>query len=94
VAPKLSHSNRGDSWIGNVSSLKRVDNHIVFEGALASARYSASVVDCATTLCFLDVYEMGLIPKKLMYVDVDVRSSTFPTQSTSEYVFKTEGPAL
>jgi hypothetical protein len=58
-----------------------VDSHIVSEAALASARYSASVEDRATALCFLDVHEMGLGPKKLMYADVDVRLSTFSAQS-------------
>jgi hypothetical protein len=67
---------------------------IVSEAALASARYSASVEDRATVLCFLDVHEMGLGPKKLMYIDVDVRSSTFLAQSASEYVCNTEGPTL
>jgi len=94
VAPRLSHNSRGESWIGNASSLKRVDNQIVSEAALASARYSASVEECATALCFLDVHQMGLGPKKLMYADVDVRSSTFPAQSASEYMCNTKGPTL
>jgi hypothetical protein len=94
VAPRLSHSSRGESWIGNASSLKRVDNQIVSEAVLATARYSASVEDRATTLYFLDVHEMGLGPKKLMYADVDVRSSTFPAQLASDYMCNTEGPAL
>ena len=49
---------------GNASSLRRVDNHIVSEAALASARYLASFVDSATTHCFFDLQEMGLEPKK------------------------------
>ena len=56
----------GDSVTGNASSLRRVDNHIVLEAALARARYSASVVDRATTRCFLELQEMGLEPKKLI----------------------------
>ena len=94
VAPRLSHNSWGDSLTGNASSLKRVDNHIVSEVALASAQYSASVVDCVTALCFLDVHKMGLDPKKLMYADIDVRSSTFPAQLASEYVFNIGVPAL
>jgi hypothetical protein len=81
VAPRLSHNKWGDSLTGNASSLKRVDNHIVSEAALASARYSASVVDLATVCCFLELQEMGLDPKKLIYAEVDVRSSTFPAES-------------
>ena len=52
--------------IGNATSLRRVDNHIVSEVALASARYSASVVDRATARCFFELQEMGLEPKKLI----------------------------
>ena len=37
---------------------------------------------------------MGLDPKKLMYADIDVRSSTFPAQLASEYVFNIGVPAL
>ena len=51
---------------GNASSLRRVDNHIVSEAALARARYSASVVDHATARCFFELQEMGLEPKKLI----------------------------
>ena len=51
---------------GNASSLRRVYNHIVSEAALARARYSASVVDRATTRCFFELQEMGLEPKKLI----------------------------
>ena len=50
---------------GNASSLRRVDNHIVLEVALVRARYSASVVDRATTRFFFELQEMGLEPKKL-----------------------------
>ena len=79
---------------GNASSLKRVDNHIISEAALASARYSASVVDRATAHCFFELQEMGLKPKKMIYAEVDVRSSTFPAQSASEYVLNMGRPAL
>ena len=51
---------------GNASSLRRVGNHIVSEATLASARYSASVVDHATARCFFKLQEMGLEPKKLI----------------------------
>ena len=51
---------------GNASSLRRVDNHIVSEVALARARYSASVVDHAMARCFSELQEMGLEPKKLI----------------------------
>ena len=40
---------------GNASSLRKVDNHIVSEAALAKARYLASVVDHATAHCFSEL---------------------------------------
>ena len=79
---------------GNASSLRKVDNHIVSEATLARARYSASVVDRATACCFFELQEMGLETKKLIYAEVDVRSSTFPAQSASEYVLNMGRPAL
>ena len=94
VAPRLSHNSWGDSLTGNASSLKRVDNHVVSEAAFASARYSASVVDRTTALCFFELQEMGLDPKKLIYAEVDVRSSIFPAQSALEYVLNTRVPTL
>ena len=51
---------------GNASSLRRVDNHIVSEAALARARYSASVVDRAKAHCFFELQELGLGPKKII----------------------------
>ena len=51
---------------GNASSLRRVDNHIVSEAALARARYSTSVVDREMARCFFELQEMGLEPKKLI----------------------------
>ena len=51
---------------GNASSLRRVDNHIVSEAALARARYSAYVVDRAMARCFFELQEIELEPKKLI----------------------------
>ena len=50
----------------NASSLRRVDNHIVSEAALARARYSTSGMDRATASYFFELQEMGLEPKKLI----------------------------
>jgi len=44
VAPRLSRNNYGDSEIRNVSSLKRVDSHIILDATAASARYSTFVM--------------------------------------------------
>lgn len=53
---------------------------------MASARYSASVDDRATTRCFLELQEIGLEPRKHIYAEVDLRSSQLPAQPASEYV--------
>ncbi|MCI96748.1 hypothetical protein A2U01_0118048, partial [Trifolium medium] len=45
----------------------------------------ASVDDRATVRCFRESHGIGLPPKKIMYTEVDVRSSLFPPQSASEY---------
>jgi hypothetical protein len=54
------------------SSWKRLRSHIVSDVALASAQYSASVEDLATTLCFFKLQDMGVEPKKLIYADLEV----------------------
>ena len=71
-----------------------VDNHIISEAALSSAQYSASIVDLATARCFLELQEIRLGPKKLMYAEVDVWSSIFLAQSASKYVLSTGVPTL
>lgn len=67
---------------GKPSFVKRDWSHIVSEAALVRARYSLLVDDPTTS------QEMGLLPKKLTYADVEVRSSRLLTQSTSENVVK------
>jgi len=66
VALRLSHSSWGHCGAEKSSSVRRVDNHTVSEVAVVRARYSASVVERATTCCFLELQEMGLEPKKLI----------------------------
>jgi len=84
VASRLSRNNYGDSEIRNASSLKRVDSHIILDATAASARYSTFVMYHATTFCFFKLQEMGLDPGKLIYIEVDVRSSILPAQSASK----------
>lgn len=59
---------------------------MVLDAALARARYSASIVERATALYFFELHEIGLHPRNVMYADVEVLSSMFPTQSASLYV--------
>ena len=57
---------------------------------LAGAQYSASVDDRATTLCFFELQEIGLEPRKHMYAEVDFLSSKLPAQLASDYVMSLE----
>ena len=52
--------------------------------ALASALYSASVLDRDTVACFLAHQEIRLGPKKIAKPSVDRLSSKHPAQSESE----------
>ena len=52
--------------------------------ALASALYSASVLDRDTVACFLAHQEIRLGPKKTANPPVDLLSSRHPAQSESE----------
>ena len=47
--------------------------------------YSASVVEVATIVCFLDDQQIGDCPIKMMYPDVDFLSVVSPAKSESEY---------
>ena len=67
---------------------------MVSEVAFASARYSVSMEDLATALRFFELQEIGVDPRKLMYAEVEVWSSTFPAQSASEKVVKRGKPDL
>ena len=90
VAPKLSHKSFGEAEREKLSLAKSARSHNVSDATFASALYSASVDDRATTRCFFELQEMGLEPRKHMYAEVDFRSSKLPAQSTSEYVVRLE----
>jgi archaellum biogenesis ATPase FlaH len=64
VAPKLSHNSAGEALIKSLCSLNSDISHTVSEAALARERYLASVDERATTLCFLELQEMGLDLRK------------------------------
>ena len=78
----LSHHNVGG---GNtiLSSCKRDLIQINSELALASALYSASVLDHSTMGCFLELQETRLSPRQTRNPLVDRLSETSPAQSTS-----------
>ena len=62
----LLHNKRGGRNILIYSLLDKFCNHIIWDAAVATAQYFASVKDRATVLCFLEHQEMGLQPIKLM----------------------------
>jgi len=47
--------------------------------------YSASAVDVATIDCFLLVQQIGLLPIKIIFPDVDFLSLISPAKSASVY---------
>lgn len=61
---------------------------MVSEATFASARYSTYVEDLAIALCFFELQEIGVDPRKLMYVEVEVQSSTFSAQFALENLLK------
>jgi len=65
------------------SLVKSARSHNVLEAALASGRYSVSVDDRDTSLCFFKLQEIRLEPIKHMYAKVDFQSSQLLAQSTS-----------
>ena len=58
-----------------LSSLSKFVIQLSSTVVVAMARYSASVVDRATIFCFLELQLIRLAPRKIIYPDVDVRSS-------------------
>lgn len=43
---------------------------MVSKVAFASTRYSTSVKDCATTLCFFELQDIKVDPRKQMHVEM------------------------
>lgn len=52
-------------------SLSRDENDVTSKHINAMARYSASAVERATTDCFLVFHEMGELPSRTQYPEVD-----------------------
>lgn len=66
------------------SSPKRDLNQVNSVEELAKALYSDSVLDLETVGCFLELRDSRLLPRKVLQLDVEWRSSGLPTQSESE----------
>lgn len=50
--------------------------------------YSASADDEETVVCFLDLHEIGVAPKKIQKLVIDLLVSVHTAQSASEKAFK------
>jgi len=66
------------------SSFKKDCSQRSSYAVIARLRYSASVLERATNVCFLDHQEIKLGPKKIQAPKVDQRSSISDAQSTSQ----------
>jgi len=63
VAPKLSHKRRGGCDRINFSSWSKDSSHTDSTVAVAKALYLASVDDHAIARCFLELQEIGVLPR-------------------------------
>ncbi len=66
------------------SSNRRARRDNISRVAVAKATYSASIVERATTDCFLELHETGEPATKHTNPDVDLRPTVSPAQSESE----------
>jgi hypothetical protein len=80
----LSHHSRAAAGCCIWSSANNFCTHIISAVALARALYSASVLERGTVAYFLAHQEIRFEPRNTANLPVDRRSSTQPTQSTSE----------
>ncbi|MCH80715.1 hypothetical protein A2U01_0001488 [Trifolium medium] len=81
---------RGD-LNGIFSSVRRVVSHRTSAVTKARMRYSASVLERATTVCFLDHHERRFGPMKIAAPEVERRSSGSDSQSASLFTNRREG---
>ena len=85
MAPWLSSKTVVGPVCSSLTSLSKFLNQTVSCAALHKAMYSASVDDNAITDCFLELQETVQLPTRNTYPEVDLRESTQPAQSESEY---------
>ena len=72
MAPRLFENKVGS----NCTSARNSDNsdftHFNSVATVAIARYSASVEERATIRCFVELWEIGLAPRKIRKVSMEV----------------------
>ena len=84
VAPMLSHHRMG-AGKEIFNSRRRELIQISSDDALATALYSASMLERATVGCFFELQEMRLLPRNTRNPPVDRRSNELPAESASLY---------
>ena len=78
-----------DSWSSDFNRvlLVRIE-HRSSDAVTVRLRYSASIVDRATEVCFFDHQETGLGPKKIQPPEIDLLSTISIRQSESQKASK------
>ena len=76
------------------NSLKRMRSQETSAAVVARARYSASMEERATMLCFLEDQEIGEGPRNTRRPIMEQQSEGSPTQSTLEKAVRVRGPGV
>ena len=74
----------GGDWTGARSSDNSDLAHYSLAAVAIIARYSTTVEERAIVRCFVELQEIGLAPRKMRKVPVEVRSSWLPAQFASK----------
>lgn len=93
-AETLSQCNVGAEGREICRSLSKCRSHSTSEAVSAMALYSASVDDRETEVCFLELQEMGQLPRKITKPVVLLRSLGSPGQSESVKALSSNGAGL
>ena len=83
-AAKLSHLSSVGGKFCNPMSFRSAAIQVISQAVKAIALYSASAVDRATTLCFLDFQEIGELPRRMQNPEVESLVAGQLAQSLSQ----------
>jgi len=81
IVDLLSTSNSTECASETFNSFKNDNNHKAWNFSEHVDMYSSSQLDKATTICFLEFYEIGELAKKKIWPMVLFLSTTSPLQS-------------